>query len=219
MGKLSTMVLILLFALSSNHQAFADNILSDIPETVDLKKRYIFYLHGSAEEEDDDTEKYEAAVEAIAGGKNIVISEVRGDTDPIEYAEQLSKQVAKLLKLGVAKRNITISGFSKGAIIALAAAATIQDPEIKYVLLAGCSEYLNDKYGVDPSKAKGRILAIYDSGDEKFGSCKDIIKKSDGLLLKEKKLNSGKGHALFRIPKDKFIDQWRYPLVRWAKIK
>lgn len=219
MGKLIKMALALLFALMSSQHAFAENILSEIPDAADPKKRYIFYLHGSAEEEDDDTEKYEAAVEAIAGGKNIVISEVRGDTDPNEYAGKLSKQVAKLLKLGVPKRNITISGFSKGAIIALAAAGTINDPDIKYVLLAGCSDFLNEKYGVDPSKAKGRILAIYDSGDEKFGSCKDIIKKSDGLLLKEKKLNSGKGHALFRIPKDKFIDQWRDPLIRWAKKK
>jgi len=209
-------LLVLLTALASQ-SVFAENILDDVPESADPKKRYIFYLHGSTEEDEGETEKYEAAVEAIAGGKNIVISEVRDETDPNEYAQQLKRQVAKLLNDGVPKKNITISGFSKGAIISLAAAGAIQDPEVKYVLLAGCSEELNEKYAVDPTKAKGRFLSIYDTGDTKFGSCKGIILNSSGLTLKEKKLNSGKGHALFRIPKDKFIEQWRDPLVRWAK--
>lgn len=201
------------------HPAYASNIIEDIPDQVNAAKRYIFYLHGSTEEDEGSTEKYEAAVEAIAGGKNIVISEVRGDTDPNQYAQTIQAQVAKLQQAGVAKHNITITGFSKGAIIALAAASQIQDPEMKYVLLAGCSDELNVKYAVDPDKARGRILAIYDTGDDKFGSCKDIIKTGDGITLKEKKLNSGKGHALFRIPKDKFIDQWKGPLMKWAKKK
>lgn len=29
-------------------------------------------------------------------------------------------------------------------------------------------------------------------------------------------LDPGKGHELFRIPRDKFIGQWRDPLVAWA---
>jgi hypothetical protein len=219
MNKLSMFIGLLLAFVSSSQPVFAGNILEDVPESVDTKKIYVFYLHGSEEEEGDDTDKYDSAVEAIAGGKIVVISELRGDTDPHEYADKVKRQVEKLQKAGVPKKNITISGFSKGAVIALAVAGTIQDPDIKYVLLAGCSEFLNEKYSVDPSKAKGRILAIYDSGDDKYGSCKGIIHKSDGVVLKEKKLNSGKGHALFRIPKEKFSDQWSYPLVKWAKKK
>jgi hypothetical protein len=206
-------------ALSWLSPAWADSIIEDVPDDVNTAKRYIVYLHGSTEEDEGSTEKYEAAVEAIAGGKNVVISEVRDDTDPNEYARKIKAQVAKLQQAGVAKRNITVTGFSKGAIIALAAAGEIQDPEMKYVLLAGCSEELNEKYSVDPAAARGRILAIYDADDDKFGSCKGIINPGDGITLKEKKLNSGKGHALFRIPKDKFIDQWRGPLVKWAKKK
>ena len=206
-------------ALSWMHPAWASNIVEDVPDQVDASKRYIFYLHGSVEEDEGSTEKYEAAVEAIAGGKNVVISEVRGDTNPNQYAQAIKAQVVKLQKAGVAKRDITVTGFSKGAIIALAAAGEIQDPEMKYVLLAGCSDELNNKYSVDPGKARGRILAIYDADDNKFGSCRDIIQTGDGITLKEKKLNSGKGHALFRIPKDKFIDQWKGPLMKWAKKK
>ena len=84
------------------------------------------------------------------------------------------------------------------------------------VLLAGCSKYLNDKYNVDPAKAVGRILSIYDSGDDKFGSCDVLLRESAGLIFKETELNSGKGHNVFRIPKEKFIKQWRDPLIKWA---
>ena len=84
------------------------------------------------------------------------------------------------------------------------------------MLLAGCSDDLNSKYGVDPTKAIGRILSIYDADDEKFGSCYGTINESDKVKFKEIELESGKGHKLFRIPKEKFIEQWRDPLVEWA---
>jgi hypothetical protein len=217
--KLIAVLLIPLALLIGASNAVAESVFDDVPGEIKTSKRYIFYLHGSTEEDEGETEKYEAAVDAIAGGKNIVISEVRGDTNPNDYARKIKGQVDKLLQAGVPKRNITITGFSKGAIISLAAATVIQDPEMKYVLLAGCSEELNAKYSVDPAQARGRILAIYDADDDKYGSCKGIIKEGDGTSLKEKKLNTGKGHALFRIPKDKFISQWRDPLVKWAKKK
>jgi hypothetical protein len=120
------------------------------------------------------------------------------------------------MEMGVPAKNITVSGFSKGSVIALAVSGAVQNPEVNYVLLAGCSDFLNDKYQVDASLASGRILSIYDKGDEKFGSCKSMIKKSDSVKFKEKKLNTGKGHKLFKIPKEKFIKEWRDPLLKWS---
>ena len=140
--------------------------------------KYIFYLHGSVDEEVGSTEKYEAAVDAIGQSAAKVVSEVRDDTNPKDYAEKLKKQVNDLLAKGVPAKNITISGFSKGAIIALATAGEVQNSEVNYVLLAGCSDFLNNKYGVDPNVAVGRILSIYDSDDHKFGSCSGVIEKT-----------------------------------------
>lgn len=179
-------------------------------------KIYIFYLHGSVEESEGSTEKYEMAVDAINQGSAKVISEVRGDADPILYAEKIKTQVMELLAKGVMPKNITITGFSKGAIIALAASAVLKNPEINYVLLAGCSGFLNKKYGVDSNMAVGRILSIYDTEDEKFGSCSAALGKTNNVVFKEIELDTGKGHALFRIPKEKFIEQWRDPLLNWA---
>lgn len=191
---------------------------SDIPSSPDPSEKYVFYLHGSAEESDGDNEKYQAAVDAISSGTDNVISEVRGDTDPNSYAEKIKQQVSTLLSKGVPAKNISVTGFSKGSIITLAAAGAINNPDINFVLLAGCSEELNEKYNVDASKAVGRILSIYDSGDEKFESCEGTIKPSAKLKFEETDLDSGKGHKIFRIPKDKFIEQWRDPLIEWINI-
>lgn len=196
--------------------AYAGSVVSDVPSNPDNSEKYIFYLHGSVEEFEGSTEKYETAVEAIAESSATIISEVRGDTDPNAYSIKIKAQVDKLISMGVPPKSITISGFSKGSIIALATAGAINNPKINYVLLAGCSEDLNEKYDVDPTKAAGRILSVYDSGDEKFESCDGIIKASDKLIFEETDLDSGKGHKVFRIPKEKFIEQWRDPLADWA---
>jgi hypothetical protein len=197
---------------------YAGAIISEIPSEPDISSKYLFYLHGSVEEDEGSTEKYETAIEAIADYSDIVITEVRGDTDPNTYAEKLKTQVNALINKGIPAKNITISGFSKGSIITLAAAGAIQIPGINYVLLAGCSGYLNDKYNVDTKNMAGRILSIYDSEDEKFGSCSGIISSSDSVVFEETEIDSGKGHKLFRIPKEKFIEQWRDPLVSWADV-
>ncbi len=201
--------------LAWSSSIYAGDITSEIPADPDTSEKYIFYLHGSAEEQDGDNEKYQAAVDAIAEGADNVISEIRDDTAPNTYANKIKKQVNLLLSKGVPAKNITVSGFSKGSIIALAAAGAINNPNINYVLLAGCSEELNDKYSIDPARAAGRILSIYDSGDEKFESCEGTIKPSAKVKFEETDLDSGKGHKIFRIPKEKFIEQWRDPLIEW----
>jgi len=204
-----------LICLLYMNTSFAGDIVSEAPTDPDSSGKYVFYLHGSAEEEDGETEKYATAVDAIAEGDATVISEVRGDTDPNSYAEKIKSQVAHLLGKGVPAKNIYVSGFSKGAVITLASAGTINNPNINYILLAGCSEFLNEKYNVDPAKAVGRIFVIYDSEDEKYGSCDGTLTVSDKLKLEETELDSGKGHKVFRVPKEKFISQWRDPMLDW----
>jgi hypothetical protein len=197
-------------------EIYAGSVITEAPSNPDSSEKYIFYMHGSVEESEGSTEKYETAVEAIAESSATVISEVRDNTDPNTYAQKLKAQVDQLISKGVPPESITISGFSKGSIIALASAGIINNTNINYVLLAGCSRYLNEKYSIDPTKAVGRILSIYDSGDEKFESCEGIIEASDKLKFNETELYSGKGHKVFRIPKEKFIEQWRDPLIDWA---
>ena len=184
---------------------------------IDVRK-YIFYLHGSVEEQEGITDKYTSAIAAIARRGVKVVSEVRLETEPTIYADKIRNQVVDLMGKGVSPGDITISGYSKGAVIALAASAAIGNADVNYVLLAGCSEFLNRKYGVDPTRAVGRILSIYDLGDSRFASCKNTFTEEQQVTFREIALDSGKGHRLFRIPKEKFIEQWRDPLWQWAGV-
>lgn len=193
----------------------AGDIISQAPSDPDTSGKYIFYLHGSAEEEDGETDKYTATVEAVAESDATIITEVRGDTDPNQYAEKIKSQVQLLMSKGVPAKNIYVSGFSKGAVIALASAGAINNPNINYILLAGCSEMLNEKYSIAPNKVVGRVFVIYDSGDEKYGSCEGTLTASDKLKLEETDIDSEKGHKVFRIAKEKFISQWRDPMLEW----
>jgi len=187
-----------------------------VSDSLDPSAKYIFYLHGSAEEESGSSDKYRTAVQAIATGSAKVISEVRGYTEPNQYAKKIKQKINTLITKGVPAKNITVSGFSKGAIIAIAVAGEVNNAKVNYVLLAGCSMDLNDKYSIETDKVAGRILSVYDADDEKFGSCDGVISVSGKSKLEELELDSGKGHKLFRIPKEKFIEQWRDPLLEWA---
>lgn len=211
-----TIILFGIFYSIVSQSVYAGSVVEEVPADPDASEKYIFYLHGSVEESDGETDKYVTAVEAIAESSATVISEVRGDTEPNIYAQKIKGYVEHLISKGVPAKNITVSGFSKGSIIALASSGVINNPDVNYVLLAGCSEFLNEKYAIDPAKAVGRILSIYDSGDGKFESCDGMISSSNKVKFEETELDSGKGHKLFRIPKGKFIEQWRDPLVEWA---
>ena len=122
-----------------SHAVYSDSIVTDAPSNPDSDGKYIFYLHGSMEEREGSNEKYETTVEAISDSNATVISKVRGETDPNTYAEEIKRDVQMLISKGVSASNITISGFSKGSIITLAAAGAINNKDINYVLLAGCS--------------------------------------------------------------------------------
>lgn len=195
--------------------SYAGDAVTTVPAEPDKSTKYIFYMHGSSEESEGDNAKHQASVSAVAEADAIVITEVRDDTDPNTYAKKIKQQVEHLLSKGVPANHISVTGFSKGALISLAVANIMNNPKINYVLLAGCSESLNEKYNIKTDNVTGRILAIHDADDDKFTSCSDMIKPSANVILEETELESGKGHKLFRIMKEKFISQWRDPLISW----
>ena len=131
------------------------------------------------------------------------------------YAEKIAQYVQGLMEKGVAPEDITVSGYSLGSRTALVAAGLIAHPKVNYVLLAGCPVNANARVAIDYAKVSGRILSIYDSLDDKFGSCEGRLPKD--LNFKEIALNSGQGHKLFRLADDASMNLWKVPLENWAK--
>ena len=193
-------------------------IKSSPPDRPDLKARYLFWMHGvGLEERGPDhirVKNYERIIEVLASNGFFVITEHRDAVVIESYAKMVAEQVRELLKKGVLPQNITVSGYSKGSLIAAATAVELGNPKINFALVSGCT----DRYNLNYSNIKGRILSIYDKGDEGWFSCADRINANDpGVVFKELEILMGKGHKGFRIPKSKFMNKWQAPLFAWVK--
>jgi predicted esterase len=188
--------------------------------TLSSDERHLFYLHGRIVEEQGAeavSERfgpyaYEEIVQVFSDRGFTVRSEVRErDTDVRKYADRLAGQIKELLDAGVAPQRITVVGASKGAIIAMLAATQLQNPEVSFVLIAGCSNWAEKNLEINLC---GRILSIFEKSDEIGRSCRSIFSASTGeSVVREIELTTGKAHGVLYQP----LSEWVEPTIAWAK--
>jgi hypothetical protein len=206
---------VLAFISKGNAQA----IFPDVPDKIDTKARFLFYLHGRIVEIKGirpisakyGAYEYEKIIEALKNRGFVVISEARErNTHAGQYAKKVVSQVNGLLQAGVPPSNITVVGASKGALIAMMVSTRLQNQEVNFVFLAGCADGIR-KFDLD---FHGNILSIYDEKDQLVGSCQKFFKNSSGIKShKEIKLKVGTGHGIIYKP----LKEWIDPVVQWAK--
>lgn len=197
-------------------------------KNVDPNAKYFFYLHGAIIEKQGKNAtsdkhgpyRYDSIIEHFEDRGLIVISKVRGEVTPHQYASKISMQLHKLMAAGVPANNITVAGFSKGGFITLLVASSMNNPNLSYVVMAGCGKgkysrpyqmFLKKKRG---ARLKGRLYSIYAGSDLDAQTCRDAVSQSsgEGLVFKESRIKSGKGHGLFYQPRP----QWVEPVASWA---
>lgn len=199
-------------------------IHNDMPAKIDPAARYLFHLHGRAIEVQGPKAKtpwgnylYDEVLEAFADRGFVVISEARPATTQLApYATKVASQVTKLLSAGVPPENITVTGFSKGGAIIMLTTATIGNPRVNFVVMAGCllaggSRTPADLTAIGPPP-QGRIFSIYDEGDTEASSCASNFAGKSNVMFKETVLHEGRGHGLFLAPNKVWLD----PVVDWA---
>jgi hypothetical protein len=203
------------------------HIFQDVPATIDANARYLFHMHGSIVEDRGPNAqgrygqyRYYWTLEALADRGFVVISEVRPRTQILTYATTLASQVAKLRAAGVPADHITVTGISKGGDITVLTTAAIGDPDVRFVVLAGCGrlDVFNVAGGLRTlaRRPQGRVLSIYDRHDTEAGSCARYLTEAQGLTFKEIVLDVGRGHALFYTPEPVWVDrvvEWALPMV------
>lgn len=201
-------------------QSSVPKIFAEVPENADVNAKYIFYLHGKIVEEAGENAvspefgvyEYRKILDALAVRGFTVISEVRAkDTNAVEYAAKIGKQINLLLKLGVKPENITVVGGSKGGVIAHRISSDLKDKNLNFVLLAACGKgYLAQ----EKPDLYGRVLSIYDYKDNKGAqSCAEFFKASNNITeSKEIELKSGTGHGIIYHP----LPEWLDPTIEWA---
>lgn len=202
--------------------AMAGQVLQDVPAQPDPEQQYLFYLHGLDVEKNGPfasnavygASDYHGVVKALAERGFTVISEVRSPgTDARAYADKIKQQVASLRRAGVPGGRIAVTGFSKGGMITLLSAAALRDPDIRFVVMAGCAR---DRAGRNEfaRRMQGRMLSLFDRDDRDAGSCETAFASAgEGFKGEEIVLPAGGGHALFYRPRPEWID----PVVRWLK--
>ena len=195
-------------------------VLEAVPKAVEPDARYLLYLHGRIIEEQGlrpehprfGVYEYELILETLAGRGLVVISQPRPKGTRIgPYAEQVRAQVEGLLEGGVPADHITVAGHSKGGIIAVFASALIARPQVSFVFLACCGEWLE---APDAPRPSGRLLSIYEASDELGRSCRPAFEHAGkGSTHAEIEIAIGGGHGAFYRPHPEWID----PLVEWAR--
>jgi hypothetical protein len=181
---------------------------------------YVFYLHGQIVEgsktdpisESYGRYEYSRIIETLQKKGYIVISERRpANTEGRSYALKISEKIDSLKKTGISSENITVIGASKGAVIAMQVSDLLKDKNVRFVLMAGCSDMAMNIYHFN---LYGRILSIYEKSDQIGRSCKDIKSASSGISkFKEIELTTGKMHGFIYQP----LDEWIIPACEWIE--
>lgn len=200
---------------------YAQSISTSIPNNVEPKEIFLFYLHGGVVQEQGPNAvslyygKYEyyAILDSLSNKGLNIISEVRPKgTTEIEYAIKINHQIDTLVSLGVPLKNIIIAGASLGGYIALEVAQLAKKPGLNFVLIGLCSDYVVDYYSNISPSFYGNFLSIFEKSDKK-GSCKKIFANKKDVVFKEVELNMGIDHAFLFKPFQEWID----PLIEWVK--
>jgi len=194
------------------------------PILIDSNQRYLFFLHGKIIEDqgipavspDFGEYEYGAILEKFEGYGFTVISETRPiNTNSLEYAKKVASQVQILLDTGVPAENISVVGASKGGDIAINTSHLIENPDIRYVIMAICNPVEVAGLKQNGVTLSGKVLSIYDFADPLAGSCRDLFEFSENKGLsgsKEIILNVGTGHGILYKP----LDDWMMPIKDWA---
>lgn len=182
---------------------------------------HVIYVHGKAVEDGGrrpstrfGVYEYDAILDAFRREGFVVTSEQRPrDADPLVYAHRVADEVHGLVRAGVPPSRITVVGASKGAVIAMLASSELQQPEVRYVLLGDCNDWVFQHFDI---RLSGRILSIYETSDELGTTCKPFFARAGKLTeTKEIALHLGIAHAFLYTPRA----DWMRPAVNWIRRK
>ena len=180
----------------------------------------IFYLHGRIVEDEGPRPVHEyfglydyPAIIAVLGADGAkVVSEVRAsNTNAYDYSTLIVDQIEALIEGGATPESITVVGFSKGGSIALFTSYKLARPEVNFVIIAACADWISD---APELTLHGHVLSIVESSDELAGSCKELAARNADLSsFTELTIETGKRHGAFYLPRAIWVE----PLLAWIR--
>lgn len=194
-------------------------VFESIPAAPDPSHRFIIYLHGAIVERLGPQAvhprfgpyQYREILQTLTEQGFDVVSSIRSAEIPPETeAERIFAQIRTLMERGVPARRITVVGFSKGGSIAVLASARSREPDVNWVIQAGCGPWITRMPRLVPS---GRVLSMIDRSDDVAGSCTELMERMPpGSDHREITLDLGAGHGTFYSPRAEWIE----PIRAWS---
>jgi hypothetical protein len=187
-------------------------------------QKHVFYLHGAIIEKGDPQPihpqygfyDYPGIVSTLSDFDFHLISEQRGNnTDYLTYAQKVSDQINGLITKGAKAQDITVIGFSKGAMITAIASSLLKNNDVNFVIMATCGEWYEKEEFLKELRLRGHILSIYEESDL-AGSCHKLADRLPApSSFTEVSINTGKEHGAFFLPRS----DWINPVTSWINRK
>lgn len=178
----------------------------------------VYYLHGKFLEENAldavhpqfGKYHYHDILQVLGRDGAEVVSGLRpSDTDVSAHADKIVADIRTRIAAGQPPRDIAVVGASKGAVIGALVSTRLQEDDVAFVLMGACNEWLERTHR---PRLRGRVLSIYDSGDDIAGSCKEIAHLSTNVAaFEEVRLDLGLGHGFLYLPRE----AWTTPALEW----
>ena len=165
--------------------SLAGKVFSTLPAEISPDERYLFYIHGKIIETEginavspefgpyEFTEILDYFAEA---GFNVIGEVSTAPPDPGLYADHIGEEIQYLLDQGVGSDQITVVGFSKGGGLTLQVSDLLMDPDLKYVLIGICGDWIDRDL-----KLTGNVLSLYEESDPYGSSCQSLADRSNNL--------------------------------------
>jgi len=218
MGYFVCLVSLIWLVLSA--PVYAGEVSTTMPDQITPGDKYVFYVHGGKYDKTNKIPNHavfgkynlEGIKQALQDPTYHLIAMPRpSKMKKIEASAQLASNVEQLILNGVNPKDISLVGFSSGAIIVILAASKLEKNQLNLVLLAGCAGVVMWDNNL---KVWGHVLSLYDKEDDFVSSCAVLKSRGDGVTsFAETVLNSGKGHGVFFNP----APQWVDPVKNWIK--
>lgn len=192
--------------------------------TADEPNRLIFYLHGRILEEQGlgatsevfGHYDYEGIVQELGRKGHTVVSDIRSkNADASAYAEKVAGEIRKRMAGGIPASHITVVGASKGAAITVLVSNLLRNRQIKYVILAICSEQTDDYFEQNGICVYGDVLSVYETSDNIAGSCESLFSRCSSELASHEEISTslGNGHGMVYKP----YEEWVEPTLQWTE--
>lgn len=183
------------------------------------RSSHVVYLHGNIVQQQGRNAVsptfgpylFDDIVTALGRGGRTVHAPIRtGAPSNEDSARHVAGIVRGLLDAGVPAHEITIVGASQGAIIAMLASDELEHPQLRFVLMGACNDWVREEVKPD---LHGHILSIYEAGDPYGASCEALVAGKQGVRsFQELRLETGLSHGFLYRP----IAAWIEPVRRWS---